>query len=265
MIAKCDAAWWAGLRKFYGLPNGVSTVTLRLLFPRVALLERVFCAKFRLLHHGSSRLDTLLPEAVICDRGFLLPRHRRGYSQITRDWCQFFRVDGVFEAGNMAGVRATLAEFSEVRKRSDWEQFAGMSSTAFAADLFVHPSAFYSTVLKASRSGLLGVCVTLLAVTGSLTVSYLRSRNCGCGVKFSFQHFLSCSVLGPDRSPSLRLAIECQDWREAAGIIVFQFMVFIHAFCGGDLSPEESDLFSLISHPPRMTSNYLGHLNHPSR
>jgi hypothetical protein len=28
VLGRCEAAWWSGVRKFYGLPNGVSSVSL---------------------------------------------------------------------------------------------------------------------------------------------------------------------------------------------------------------------------------------------
>jgi hypothetical protein len=193
------------------------------------------------------RLDTLFPEAIVCDRGFLLARHCRGFSQIAKDWCQFFNVDYIFEASDMAGVRAALAVRSEARRESEWAQFVAMKSTSFAAGVFESPNAYYSTLLEASKLGSLGVRATLLAVTGSLTVSYCKSRFCCCGEKFTFHHFLSCGFLGPDRSPSLWLAIECQDWREAALLILSQFEVFVHAYRGGELYPEEIELFSSLA------------------
>jgi hypothetical protein len=67
LVTKCEAAWWRGVRSFYGLPNGVSLVFLRLFFPRVSISNVILRSKFNLLFRGTSRLDTLFPEAVVVD------------------------------------------------------------------------------------------------------------------------------------------------------------------------------------------------------
>jgi hypothetical protein len=247
VLQKCEDAWWTGVRKFYGLPNGVSSVTLRLLFPKVSLIDRVICAKFNLLHRGSQPHDTIFPEAIVCDRALLLGRHRVGFSQCLREWCQFLHYDDVFDAERMTDVRARLTAVRGVRREGHWSQFSSMPSTAHAASLFATPAALHSTVLAASKFGLLGVRVALLALTGSLSVSYTKSRGCICGEQFSFAHFLSCATLGPCRTQSLRLAVEREDWRGAASLLLSRFEVFIHAFRGGELSAEESDLFEQLA------------------
>jgi hypothetical protein len=247
VVEKCEIAWWRGVRKFYGLPNGVSNVFLKLLFPRVSLIDMVLRAKFNLLVRGSFRSDTIFPEAVICDRGFLLARHRVGFSQSFKEWCEYYRVDEAFEAGTMDEVRRVIATSRAGVRDAEWLQFAGMSSTADAAALFGSPTALFSTVLEASKFGLLGVRASVLAISGALSVSYDKSRFCICGEKFSFLHFLDCSILGPARSCSLHLEIEREDWAGAALIILSRFEVYLHFVRSGALRGEEHDLFSLIN------------------
>jgi hypothetical protein len=79
VVSRCEAAWWSGVRGFYGLPNGVSLVTLTLLFPRFSLVHRVLLSKVSLALRALRRLDTLFPEALFYDRGFLFERHRAGF------------------------------------------------------------------------------------------------------------------------------------------------------------------------------------------
>ncbi len=246
IVYRCEKAWWSGVRGFYGLPNGVSALSLKLLFPRVALMNRVLLAKMGLLFRGSLPLDTIFPEALVCDRAELMAVHRKGFSQSLREWCQFLKADSVFEAGSLAEARGLLSTLNTERQNSEWVQFSAMTSTAYAASLFASPFALTSTLVAASHFGTLGVRATLLSLTGSLTVSYSTSRFCLCGTKFSFEHFLSCTVLGPDRLPSLKLAIECKDWREAALIILSRFCTFLHALRGGNLREEENELFSQV-------------------
>jgi hypothetical protein len=78
---RCEATWWRGVRMFFGLPNGVSNVSLSLLFPQFSLVHQVLLAKLSLSLKALRPLPTLFPEAAIFDRGVLLERHRVGFSQ----------------------------------------------------------------------------------------------------------------------------------------------------------------------------------------
>jgi hypothetical protein len=122
-----------------------------------------------------------------------------------------------------------------------------MSSTAFAAATFRSRRVLQSILREASGFGRLGVRAVLLIITGSLSVSYLQSRFCVCGAKFSFEHFLSCPTLGCPLSHVLSAAIDNQDWKEAAIVLLSRFEVFLHAVRGGELSIEESDLFDSLN------------------
>jgi hypothetical protein len=246
VILKCEEAWWRGVRAFYGLPNGVSTVCLKLLFPRTSVANRVLTSKFSLLFRGTAKLSTLFPEAVVCDRGLLFAVHRQGYSRVLYEWCQFFKFGDAFEAVDMSVVRGVLATLRQTQMDSLWQQFSSMPSTAFAASVFSSPRGFYSSLLEASKFGLLGVRAVVLAVTGSLSVSYDRSRFCHRGEKFTFCHFLGCSLLGPGRSDSLRLAVECEDWRSVALTVLSRFELYLHISRSGHFR-EEQELFSLLA------------------
>jgi hypothetical protein len=86
----------------------------------------------------------------------------------------------------------------------------------------------------------------MLIFTGSLAVSYGRSRFCLCGEKFSFIHFTQCSLLGPHLLPSLQLAVERDDWQGVVVPLILPFQVYLHAARNGDIRDEEAELFSLL-------------------
>jgi hypothetical protein len=247
IIQQCEEAWWRGVRSFFGLPNGVSGVALRMLFPRVSLTDRVLIAKFGLLIRGSRRLDTIFPEAIVCDRGSLLGKHRKGYSQTLLEWCQFLGVPAAFDSISLAEVREAVATSRARSHEDDWSRFSSMSSTRFAATVFGSRDAISSTLSEASRFGSLGVRVVLLALTGSLSVSYLKSRSCLCGEKFTFEHYLSCSLLNHSIYPTLQACIGNGDWRGAAVVLLSRFEVFVHAARGGELRSEEVELFQALN------------------
>jgi hypothetical protein len=213
----------------------------------MSLSDRVLRAKFNLLYRGSQPHSTLFPEALVFDRGVLFALHRRGVSQDFKDWCDFRGFSSLSLAANPGVVRAELEESRAVVKGEEWVQFASMSSTSYAASIFQSPSAFYCTVFEASKLSRLGVRALLLSVTGSLSLSYCKSRNCLlCGSKFSFEHFLECDVLGPCAAPSLAAFVQAKDWFGAARLILSRFQVFVHAIRGGELSSEESELFEAL-------------------
>jgi hypothetical protein len=164
VIEKCELAWWSGVRSFYGLPNGVSNVFLRYLFPQVCVRDSILKAKFRLLFRGTARSETLFPEAVVNDRGLLLCKHRKGYSQILSEWCQFAGLGSAFAARDMSEVLGVLATSRAARRESDWAQFSSMPSTEFVASLFQSPEALQFTLLELSRFGSLGVRIGALAI-----------------------------------------------------------------------------------------------------
>jgi hypothetical protein len=122
MIEKCDVAWWKGWRAFYGLPNRVSTVALRLTFPSVAIRDLVIREKFGLLFRGSGPLATLFPEAIVCDRSYLLAVHRKGYSQSLKEWCQFYYLEAAFDAGSLSEVKEVLVASGVARREAEWER-----------------------------------------------------------------------------------------------------------------------------------------------
>jgi hypothetical protein len=99
VVVRCEEAWWRGVRSFFGLPSGVSTVFLHLIFPRFSLVHKVLSAKLGLLLRGTQPLATLFPEAIVFDRGCLFSKHRKGYSQMVRDWCEQLGVLDLFFCG----------------------------------------------------------------------------------------------------------------------------------------------------------------------
>jgi hypothetical protein len=178
----------------------------------------------------------------------MFAQHHRGFSQGFEDWCDFRGVLNLFFAENPSAVRAELEEVRVARRAEDWAQFASMKSTSFAATIFQSPGALYSVLFEASKISRLGVRAALLSITGTLSLSYCRSKCCTlCGSCFSFEHFLECDVLGPCvAAPTLLACVDAKDWPGAARLLLSRFEVFVHAIRGGELSPEESELFDSL-------------------
>ncbi len=248
VIRRCEAAWWSGVRKFYGLPNGVSSVTLALLFPRFSLVHRVLLSKISLALRGLHRLNTLLPEAIVYDRGLLFEHHRRGFLQMVKDWGLQIGLPELYSVSDRGEAAGALEAALHRSLDSSWDTFARMSSTKFAASILADRHAFHQVSLASSRFSRLGLRVFLLAITGSLAQSYLGSRAChSCGTQFSFQHFLTCPTLGADLEPVLRSAVSNEDWGRVALIVLGRFQVFIHFYRGGVCDSDETALFEALN------------------
>jgi hypothetical protein len=199
------------------------------------------------MYRGSLPHSTLFPEAFVCDRGFLFNKHRRGFSQDFKDWCDFLNLGELYLAEHPSSVRLGLEAARKTKREGDWDLFCSMKSTAFAGTLFRSPSNFHSVILEASKISRLGVRAILLACTDTLSISYCKSKDCIlCGERFSFDHFLTCSVLGPCVSPSLAAFIDAKDWAGVSCLLLSRFQVFIHAIRGGELSSDETDLFDAL-------------------
>jgi hypothetical protein len=248
VVSRCELAWWSGVRAFYGLPNGVSNVSLSLLFPDFSLVHRVLLSKMALVLRGLRRLTTLLPEALIFDRGYLFERHRVGFNQVIKDWGlqlgipEFFLCTDRIEAGS---------QLCQVRTRSldsAWETFSRMPSTNAVASILRSRQGFFEAAREASKFSRLGLRVFMLAITGSFAQSYLKSRGChSCGTSFSFEHFISCPSLGDDLRLALETCADNEDWRGFVLIILTRFQVFLHLHRNGVLDQDEVDLFSAVN------------------
>jgi hypothetical protein len=58
---------------------------------------------------------------------------------------------------------------------------------------------------------------------------------------------MSCPFLGDDRRPLLKAAVEREDWRGFAVIILGRFEVFFHFFRGGNCDQDVSELFEALN------------------
>jgi hypothetical protein len=184
---------------------------------------------------------------VVLDRAWLLEKHHKGYSQIAKDWCEQLGLLEFFYKCDLPLFRSSLVSRRELGQDSDWEIFSSMPSTRFAASIFCSRKAVYFTVMEASRLSRLAVRVILLAVSGSLSMSYMRSKVCHvCGERFDFEHFLSCRHLGVALEHRLAYLVMCEEWREAAFLLLSRFQVFIHAARAGEVTSEENELFDLL-------------------
>jgi hypothetical protein len=171
VIQRCEVAWWSGIQKFYGLPNGVSNATLALVFPQFSLVHRVLLGKVSLILRGLKRLDTLLIEALIYDRGLLFERHRVGFNQSIKDWGLQLGVSDLFLTTDRATAKDMLRVAKEKALDSSWEAFARMPSTALVASMVGDREGFFSVAHEASRTSQLGLRAFLLSVSGSLAQS----------------------------------------------------------------------------------------------
>jgi hypothetical protein len=247
VIQRCEALWWRGVRQFYGLPNGVSNVTLQLLFPRFNLLHKVFLGKVSLMLRGLSPRPTLFPEALIYDRGHLFAKHRVGFTESIRTWGVHLGLTNAHLETSQMAVAGQLEGARGHNLDGAWEVFSRMTSTKYIASILGNRRNFYQVASEASRFSRLGLRVFLLAATGSLAQSYISSRFCPhCFVKFDFVHFLSCGTLGEDLRPALVAASEREDWKDFSAIIMSRFRVFIHLYRHGQCDSEECDLFERL-------------------
>jgi hypothetical protein len=128
-----------------------------------------------------------------------------------------------------------------------WDTFSRMPSTRLIAEIVGERGNFYQVSVEASRYSRLGLRVFLLSVTASLAQSYLKTRVCPhCCVKFDFEHFLGCHMLGPDLRPLLVVTALEEDWKLFVGLILSRFRVFIHLFRHGQCDNDESELFDAL-------------------
>ncbi len=242
VIRRCEATWWSGVRKFYGLPNSVSNATLYLLFPRFSLIQRVLLSKVSLALRILRPLKTLLSEAIIFDRGLLFAKDRVGFLQTIKDWGLLIGLLDLYAVGDKAEALGMLSGLQQDSLESMWDTFARMPSTRLMAELVGDRREFYEVSLTALRVSRLGLRIFLLVTTGSLAQSYLQTRIChACGESFTFEHFASCPALGPDLIPRLRQAGEVEDWAQFVSFIFSRFQVFLHFHRGDVCDQDETD------------------------
>ncbi len=246
-IRRCEQAWWKGVRQFYGLPNGVSNATLALLFPDFSLVHKVLLGKLSLMLRGLRSLPTLLPEALIFDRGFLFARHQMGFTQGLYEWGAELGFENFHLLVNKGSGAGLLCDLRGRTMDSHWDNFSWMSSTKAFANLIGSRFAFRQVAVEASRRSRLGLRVFLLAISGSLAQSYLKSRTCSfCQCRFDFEHFISCSALGEELFSVLQERVVAEDWKGVADLVISRFRVFIHLYRQGQCDGDENELFDSL-------------------
>jgi hypothetical protein len=193
-------------------------------------------------------VETLLPEAMLCDRLVLFREHRRGFSQTVKEWAEQLNLTSVLFVSDAGKVRDAHQVAKEAVLDEAWTRFTEMSSTAYAASLFETRWAVYQVLREASTLSRLGVRASMLAISGSLALSYTGRRDCGkCGCRFTFEHFLQCPELGTPREHTLVAAVGNKDWPGAACVILSRFEVFMHLVKGGNFSADEAELFESLA------------------
>jgi hypothetical protein len=96
VCVRLEQCFVRGVRRFFGLPNGVSNAAIRLLFPDVCFTTLILRRKFSLLLRSLTPSDTYFRPAVMYDREFLLYRHDTGFSFALRSWLAQLHLDRVF-------------------------------------------------------------------------------------------------------------------------------------------------------------------------
>jgi hypothetical protein len=247
VIRRCEAAWWSGIRQFYGIPNGVSNAALALLFPNFSLVHKVTLGKISLATRGLRALPTLLPEALIFDRGFLFPRHKMGFTHSLSEWGSTLDYPDAHMESDRIVAAGVLSDLRRRTQDSHWDMFSRMPSTRDFATIIGTRFGFRSVAVASSRHSRLGLRVFLLSVTGSLAQSYLGSRSCPiCHVKFDFIHFLSCPSLGEELIPVMFDLAKEACWDEVAALLLSRFRTLIHFFRSGQCNDDENDLFDSL-------------------
>ncbi len=222
-------------------------VASTLVFPEFSLVRKVLLGKVSLSLRGLQKLPTLLPEALVYDRGCLFHKHRMGFTQGVKDWGQQLDLPDIHYCTSKAEAISALESLHSRGLENAWDQFARMPSTQGFASMLRGRDDMFQATLAASRFSRLGARVFLLAVTGNLAQSYLKIRTCpSCGVSFDFCHFLSCRELGADARSVLTSLCQEQKWDDVAMLIFLRFQTFVHFFRGGHCDVDESDLFELV-------------------
>jgi hypothetical protein len=225
----------------------VSNCTLRLLFPKFSLVRKVFYGKVSLSLRGLQKVDTIFPEALIYDRGVLFESHRVGFVQSIRDWGCTLGFPALFLEPDRGLVTQQLDAALHSELDATWVTFSEMTSSRALATLLGGRESFLGAAQAASRFSRLGLRIFLLAGTGSLAQSYIKSRDCPqCGVRFSFEHYLSCPALGPELLSSLETYVATDDFDRFSVVILSRFQVFLHCFRGGQVSKDEDELFTSL-------------------
>jgi hypothetical protein len=192
-------------------------------------------------------LSTIFPEAAIYDRATLFGRHRTGFAQSVKEWGQELGVSSLVMMADKVEAGAALGDLRAQSRAGAWETFARMSSTRAFASLVGGEAAFHELALEASRRSRLGLRVFLLSITGSLSLSYTRTRFCsGCGEICSFEHFISCPAMGDALGPLMAEYVAAGEWKLFVDLLLGRFEVFIHLIRGGQLLAEESELFDAL-------------------
>ncbi len=125
-VRQCESAWWSGVRSFYGLPTGVSSAFLALLFPSFSLVHKVTEGKWRLLIRATGRVHTLFSEAVVSDRGALFLRGRRGYTQTLKEWLEQLELTSLLYEDDTGVIRSAHDTVRVSALEDAWSRFVTM-------------------------------------------------------------------------------------------------------------------------------------------
>jgi hypothetical protein len=252
VVIQLEQCFVKGVRGFYGLPNGVSNVAIRLLFPDFCLTTLILRRKFSLLLRALTPSDTYFRPAMLFDREFLLYRYNTGYSFVLRDWLGQLGLGHVFLAMDRHSVRSGLVVHNDVQLEYRWNAFCTSRSTAFAGEIFGCHTRFYSFMKEVSCRSSFAVRVFMLIFCGSLSMSYTRNHLCSwcCAETFSAEHFFRCSRLGCDVTEEVRRLGREEQWPELISLCLLRFHLYRLLLPDPSLTPDESALFDDLDVAP---------------
>jgi hypothetical protein len=247
-----EQCFYRGVRRFYGLPNGVSNTAIRLLFPNICVTTLILRRKFSLLLRSLRPSDTYFQSAVLFDRETLLYQHGMGYSFILRDWLSQLNLEHVFLSMDRTSVRVGLTQYNDVRVEYCWDSFCAQRSTAFAGNVFGCHTRFYSFMKEVSNRSAFAVRIFMLIFCGSLSMSYTRNHLCAwCSTEtFSTEHFFCCPRIGSDVTPEVLVLGREERWAELINLCLLRFHLYRLLLPDPSLTADESALFDELDVAP---------------
>jgi hypothetical protein len=171
--------------------------------------------------------------------------------QVIKDWGSQLGLPEIYQVGDKGEAAGQLDVSHGQSLDNTWDTFVRMPSTSHIASILGSRQFFREAALAASGFPRPGLQVFLLAITGLLSQSYLKTRACyECGVLFLFELVLSCPALGDDLTPPLvrgERAVSAEDWKGFTLLIFGRFQVFIHLHKGGECDADECELFEALN------------------
>ncbi len=191
VAVQLETQFFQGVRKFYGLPSGVSNLAIRFLFADVSLLSLIVCRKAAVLLCVLRPSDTYFPLAVVFDRELLFYQRSCGFSFSYSQWLSFARVPRLLYSVHKQEIRRGLQEYSDSELEMAWGTFALQPSSIFVVEVFRSHTSYVAFFQTLSCRSSFAVRLLLLIFNGALSRSYALHSCCpSCRLqKFTARHF----------------------------------------------------------------------------